>query len=123
MTTEDRNAKARAYYKVNKEKVLARQKTYYQSNKESHNATKNKWRQSLKDKFYTLYYLTEHHYVGVTNQPRIRMVKHRVLGRITRNYEVIATFKTKREALDAEKHLHSIGYEGAHKQSKLTTKL
>lgn len=98
--------------KSNKEKVAKYQKEYRIANKESVRKTEKIYRQSLKDGFYTLYYLPEHHYIGITNQPKKRLINHRATGRLTEGYEVVATFDTKREALDAETYMHSIGYVG-----------
>ena len=65
---------------------------------------------SQKNDFHTLYYLPEEHYIGITCQPRTRMRLHKSHGNHILDYETVATFKTKREALDAERYLHSIGY-------------
>jgi hypothetical protein len=132
----------KAYYLKNKEKIQARKKAhrlanidiykakdkeryladieinrskardYHHKNKELLSVKKKTYRESLKDDFYTMYYIPQHHYIGITNQPIIRIRNHSSVGRITTGYEVVSTFETKREALDAEKYMHSIGYCG-----------
>ena len=73
-------------------------------------------RAKKKTTFYSLYYLPEMHYIGVTNQLQVRMWNHNCLGRITEGYEVICTFETKREALDAERFIQdTYGYNGKNK--------
>ena len=77
------------------------------------------WRLAQKKEYYTLYYIPSENYIGISFQPSIRMYAHKYSNRDTTNWVTIKTFKTKREALDAERFYHSIGYEGANKQSKL----
>ena len=91
--------KVKEYYEANKVKIAAQRKGYYESKK---------------DDFYTLYYLPEEHYVGVSNRPKFRMYSHKNNGKHVLDYEVVATFKTKREALDAERYMQeSLGYLGS----------
>ena len=71
--------------------------------------------ESQKNDFYTLYYLPEHHYIGITTQPSIRMRLHKSHGRHVLDMEVVDTFKTKREALDSEAYMQSIGYNVSNK--------
>ena len=127
MTKEQRREYDKAYYKANRDKILSqkiayqevnsqriaeRRKSYYRANSKEILSKDKLKRESLKDSFYTLYYLREEHYVGVTNQPKLRLKNHKKSGKHTIDYEAITTFNTKREALDAERHLHSIGYNG-----------
>ena len=111
---EKKRLYAVAYNLANKDKARA----YYLKNRERILASKKRFRKSLVDGFYTMYYLKEEHYVGVTNQPKTRIPRHKVNGKHTLDYEVIATFKTKLEALNAEKYMHSIGYNGINKHYK-----
>tara|TARA_R110000822_G_C14905788_1_gene449563 strand:- start:54 stop:377 length:324 start_codon:yes stop_codon:yes gene_type:complete len=69
-------------------------------------------RESLRQDFYTLYYLKEENYIGVTNQPKLRLGQHKRNKRHVLDYEAVSTFKTKEEALNAERYMHSIGYNG-----------
>ena len=68
--------------------------------------------EATKDGYYYLYYLPEHHYVGVTNWVHDRMYKHRRAGRITEGYEVIAKFERAVDAHLLETLLHQRGYLG-----------
>ena len=67
------------------------------------------------DGHYTLYYIPEHHYVGMTNSIRDRMNEHRSVkgGRkITVGYEVIGTFEKAVDCHLMETKLHAMGYHG-----------
>ena len=94
-------------YKLKNKKALADKQLLY--------------RKGLKDIEYTLYYLKEEHYVGVTNQYKFRLLNHKKNGRHILDFEPIYKYKTKREALDAEKYLHSIGYNGVNINSTKKT--
>lgn len=110
----DKQMKRRLRYLKNKDAERGKIKEYYEANKEEILAQRKKYRNSLKDDFYTLYYLKEDHYVGVTNQLKGRMYNHKNKGKHVLDYEVIATFKTKREALDAERYMQdSLSYLGS----------
>ena len=106
------------YREVNRESIKANKKAHYLKNKESIKKRVGKYKQSLKDSFYTIYYLSEEHYVGVTNQPKIRMQNHKINKNHVLDYEVITTVKTRREALDIESFLHKLNYNGKHPQTK-----
>ena len=70
------------------------------------------YKRTKTNSFYTLYYLPEEHYVGMSQQPKIRLQNHKSAGKHVLDYEVIGTFKNKRECLTAEHYMHSIGYNG-----------
>ena len=74
----------------------------------------------FKDGHYSVYYLPEHHYVGMTNSIRSRMQEHRSKHkRITDGYEIIGTYERAVDAHVTEAILHSMGYYGFHyKHSK-----
>ena len=113
-TREEKNAYAKAYYNANREAVKEKRAQYYKDNKEAFQERARSFKSNAVEDFHTLYYLPEHHYAGVTNQPKLRMLNHRAAGKVTTGWEVVATFKAKREALDAEYELHKIGYYGKH---------
>jgi len=72
-------------------------------------------RKRYKNGYYTVYYLPEHHYVGMTNALKNRLQEHRSKnGRITVGYEVIATFERAVDAHWFETTLHAMGYHGFH---------
>ena len=150
MTREEKKVYMKAYNKAyrlaNKEKLAAQKKKYHEDNKELFSLKKKqkyeankepaikrakKWykankdlvkerRDAKTDDFYTLYFIPNHNYVGVTNQTYARMNNHRVKNnKDTTNWTTIKTFKTKREALDAESFYHSIGYEGCGRKNQL----
>jgi hypothetical protein len=62
---------------------------------------------------YAVYYLPEHHYVGMTNNIDNRMMLHRSHNkRITDGYEIIGVYSTAIEAHLVETTLHLMGYYG-----------
>ena len=91
---------------------------YYEKNKSAMLKKIRAYKATLKDDFYTVYYLKEEHYIGVTNQPKIRMQNQKRNGKHVLDYEVVTTVKTKREALDIESLLHKLNYNGKHPQIK-----
>ena len=102
----------------NKELISKKLKDRYTKNKASVKSKVLSYKQTLKDDFYTVYYLKEEHYIGVTNQPKIRMQNQKRNGKHVLDYEVVTTVKTKREALDIESLLHKLNYNGKHPQIK-----
>ena len=119
MTKEDKRIYDKAYGAKNKARIADYKAKYYEANKEAYRLRSEKHINDCVNDFHTLYYLPEHHYIGITNQPRTRIRGHRAKGRITEDFEVVAIFETKREALDAEFYLHNIGYFGKHKNKRI----
>ena len=78
--------------------------------KECRRAYGKRWRQG--DGLYNVYYLPEHHYVGMSNRINARLSQHRKQGRITEGYEIVYKCKTPAMALLMEAYLHTMGYEG-----------
>jgi predicted GIY-YIG superfamily endonuclease len=111
---QERKDYAKRYRAANKEKQAALTKRWRKDNKEAIREKKRLENEALKDDFYTLYYLPEEHYIGVTCRPKMRMKKHRTEGnRITKGYEVVSIFNTKKEALDTERFMHDyLDYNG-----------
>lgn len=93
--------------------MLKYNKAYKLKNKKELAAKQLIYREGLRDAEYTLYYLKEEHYIGITNQYKFRLLNHKKNGNHILDFEVISKYKTKREALDTERYLHSIGYNGA----------
>tara|TARA_R110001632_G_scaffold212397_1_gene338167 strand:- start:127 stop:537 length:411 start_codon:yes stop_codon:yes gene_type:complete len=94
-----RNKDTRIYYKKNKEKLLNTHKEFYKSKGLDH---------------HVVYYLPEVNYCGVTINPHYRMKLHRVRGNDTTGWKVLATAKTKKEALKIESKYHiEMGMNGA----------
>lgn len=63
---------------------------------------------------YTVYYLPEEHYVGMTKDLLYRMRDHRKNGKIVEGYEVVGRFKSAKQAHLMETVLHIMGYHGFH---------
>ena len=115
MTKDEKKEYDRKRYLENKSSIDERQRLYRLANLEKVRIKDENYRNSMKDGLYTLYYLKEEHYVGITDSVKRRMRVHKSLGKYTEDVEVICKFKTKREALDAEGLLHSVGYNGKNK--------
>lgn len=81
--------------------------------KKGHNKKKRK-----RDPHFTVYYLPEHHYVGMTNSLKSRMLDHKKNGKIVYGHEVVSTFSNAIEAHLFETILHRMGYNGFHYKSK-----
>ena len=76
----------------------------------------NKKRISYKiDKYYSVYYIPEEHYVGVSNHVARRIQQHKLRGKITNDWEVIAKFERQVDAHWFETLFHMRGYNGYRK--------
>ena len=101
------------YFQKNKERLTAKQTKYNEANKEAINAWHKAHRETLKDGFYTIYYLPKHHYIGVTSRLKSRLHGHKWQGRDTSGCIAMYKIKDKREALDLERKLHEeLGFNG-----------
>ena len=65
-----------------------------------------------KDGFFSLYYLPEEHYIGITDCVKRRIDHHSANGKITEGYEVIAKFERSVDAHLLETMFHMRGYNG-----------
>ena len=61
---------------------------------------------------YSVYYIPEEHYVGMSKNVYSRMNKHKHLGKIIDDYEVLQSFENPIEAHLMETRLHLMGYNG-----------
>ena len=118
MTKEEKREYDKIYRAANLDVLKAKSRDRYIKNKSHTKSKVLSYKQTLKDDFYTVYYLKEEHYIGVTNQPKIRMQNQKRNGKHVLDYEVVTTVKTKREALDIESLLHKLNYNGKHPQIK-----
>ena len=102
------------YREDNKERIAA----YYEANKEK----RKEKRDSKKDGLYTVYYLKEDHYVGLTNCLYKRLEYHKNTNkRHVEDVEIIGKYQNKEEGLRVEAALHAMGYLGRHPKSKQQT--
>lgn len=113
MTKEEQRAYQKKYREANKEVYVSYQKAWYQANKEKVNNQVKSFIAAKKHD-YVVYYLPEHHYVGVTNCLYSRLNNHRSsYNRITEGYEVLYTAKDAVEARAVERYMHyEMGYNG-----------
>jgi len=115
---EDAKAWNRKYYELHKEKKSVYNKLQYEANKEKIKANYK----SKKDGYYTVYYLKEEHYVGMTDYLTYRLKVHKSRNnRHIEDVEVIAKYKTKEGATRVEAALHSMGYNGRNPSYKQQT--
>lgn len=63
---------------------------------------------------YTVYYLPEEHYVGMTKDIGKRIKDHKKLGKITEGYEIIGQYSDPKMAHLVETRMHLMGYNGFH---------
>lgn len=131
---DKKKAYSKAYYKANKEEICAKQKIYNEANKEGIAATGKKWRLANKESVnarakahreskklpHTIVYCIPNYngkgdnYAGVTDNPYMRMCKHKSVGRVnTDKWYVLEEIKCRKEALIIEARYHSEGYHGA----------
>tara|TARA_R110002126_G_C10370507_1_gene493370 strand:+ start:310 stop:771 length:462 start_codon:yes stop_codon:yes gene_type:complete len=117
------------YNKANKEKVDTYNKAWREANKEYfkawNEANKEKisaYKESKKDGLYTVYYLKEEHYAGMTSRLYYRLAEHKSkYNRHIEDVEIIGKYKTKKEATRVEAALHAMGYLGGHPRTKQQT--
>ena len=133
MNKEEKREYMKKYYQANKEKILPKQKKYNQANKEEIaayciankekiSAKKKVWYEAKKDGYYTVYYLKEEHYAGMTSNLTYRLNNHKShYNRHIEDVEIIGKYKTKAEATRVEAALHSMGYLGRHPNYKQQT--
>lgn len=101
--TEEQRLKWNAYMRLYNKKN-------YNSKKENARHVKN-YAESC-DEYFSVYYLPEEHYIGMTNNIKRRIKYHEYSGRITDDFEVLATFKRQVDAHLFETLLHSMDYNG-----------
>ena len=79
-------------------------------------------RDSHKDGLYTVYYLKEDHYVGITSNLSYRLFVHKSkCNRHVEDVEIVGKYKTKAEAERVEAALHAMGYLGRNPNHKPLT--
>jgi len=119
MTKEERREYSKRYRAVNKEKVAAHKKAWTEKNKEKVAAVKKGWYEAKKHEP-VVYYLPEHHYVGVTDCLYTRLIRHRSFNkRLTGDCEIIYTAKDMTEARAVERYMHyEMGYNGRYGGTK-----
>tara|TARA_R110002124_G_scaffold163343_1_gene330692 strand:+ start:189 stop:575 length:387 start_codon:yes stop_codon:yes gene_type:complete len=123
MSKEERNRIAcKKYNDANKEKKAAYNKAYNEANKEDIAVKRKNRYESKKDGYYTVYYLKEEHYAGMTNNLTNRLYQHKSKqNRHVEDVEIIGKYETKEEATRVEAALHAMGYLGRHPQLKQQT--
>jgi len=119
MTTEEKREYNKKYRAANKEKKAAYSKSWYEANREKALAAMSVWKETQQHAA-VVYYLPEHHYVGVTKWLAHRLTKHRSsYNRVTEGCEIIYTAKDMIEARAVERYMHyEMGYNGKKRGTK-----
>ena len=116
LKTKKRN---RANYLKNRdrdrEKNKEKSRLWYSKNSEKAKKQMSEYRKSKTLDGYALYYIPKHNYIGITNRPDLRASQHKHIGKDVSRFTVLTTYTTKREALDAEKYMHNLGFKGENK--------
>ena len=136
MNKEEKSEYNKKYNEANKEILAAKRKvykqTYNKANKEKVDTYNKAWREANKEYFkawneakdglYTVYYLKEEHYAGMTSRLYYRLAEHKSkYNRHIEDVEIIGKYKTKKEATRVEAALHAMGYLGGHPRTKQQT--
>ena len=80
------------------------------------------WLKLREKKSYTVYYLREEHYAGMTTGLKARLSRHKNhYKRHIEDVEIIGEYETKAEATRVEAALHSMGYLGKDYRHKKQT--
>ena len=87
-------------------------KKSYQRAKESITEYYKARQEDQKDGYTYVYYIPEHHYVGISCNIKSRMRLHRNQGRFTEGMEILARFEKHVDAHWFETMLHMRGYNG-----------
>ena len=109
------------HYQENKETYRYNSSKWIKNNPERFKKIKSKymkvyskkWHKKHEDGLHRVYYIPEHHYVGVTDNLYHRMNQHKnTNNRILDGFEIIYSTPHRNEALKVESKLHSMGYQG-----------
>tara|TARA_R110001606_G_C14839895_1_gene585589 strand:+ start:34 stop:387 length:354 start_codon:yes stop_codon:yes gene_type:complete len=61
---------------------------------------------------FVVYYIPSAHYVGITNQPKARLLWHKTNGKDIKNWRVLFCSEDRYEARIMENRYHDMGFEG-----------
>lgn len=122
---EKTKAYTKAWRLANKERLKAydkaTNKAWYEANKEKAAALNKANRESKKLPYNIVYCIPDYdglgnNYAGVTNQPEIRMNRHKNLGKLnTSDWYELGRCDCREEAEVLESSFHKLGYHGAHR--------
>jgi predicted GIY-YIG superfamily endonuclease len=75
-----------------------------------------KYREQMKHKP-TVYLLVKENYVGTTSRLKHRIYQHKHNGKFVEDFIVLASFDSRKDALDLEEFMHELGYNGKHRNN------
>jgi len=96
---------------VRKQESIANRKAYIKHKSKRTVYNKNYFK-NKKDGLYHVYLLWEEFYCGQTESPTIRLYGHKNIGKYTKDYDKVMSFKTRKEAKLMEAHFHALGWYG-----------
>ena len=62
----------------------------------------------------TVYLLVKENYVGTTSRLKHRIYQHKHNGKFVEDFIVLASFDSRKDALELEEFMHELGYNGRH---------
>ena len=87
----------------------------YSANRDSRVKGMRELYKSSTSSYYTVYFIPEYNYIGVTNNLSRRVLNHKNNeGRVFSEYSEVSRFNSKEEALYVEYQLHCQGFNGKH---------
>tara|TARA_R110000744_G_scaffold80050_1_gene157122 strand:+ start:46 stop:489 length:444 start_codon:yes stop_codon:yes gene_type:complete len=108
--------KAKKHYSHNREAIISRVNARTDVKRESINVYKQELYNSTKHKP-IVYLLTKENYVGVTENLKHRLSSHKHKSNRDISHRVLAELSNREDALELEALLHSIGYNGKHRNN------
>jgi len=119
MTKEEIKEYGKKYRAANREREADRNRAWKEKNKEKVAVRMKAWTDAKKHEP-VVYYLPEHHYIGVTDCLYTRLRNHRNNNnRLIGDCEIIYTAKDMTEARAVERYMHyEMGYNGRYGGTK-----
>lgn len=106
---EENKLRAKKWRQDNSEQYKSYLKNWFKENYEY----SKKYYHDYKDGFHYVYYIPEHHYIGVTGNLKYRKFHHKNINkRLLNGFEIVYKTPSRSEALKVESKLHSMGYCG-----------
>ncbi len=111
-----KSSKTKKHYSHNRDAIISRVNARTEAKRESINAYKQELYKSTKHKP-IVYLLTKENYVGVTENIKHRLSSHKHKSNRDTSYRVLAELNNREDALELEALLHTIGYNGRHRNN------
>ena len=115
----ERRRKKYAEDKSHREAIQAKNRDKYRTNTRAILDSKKRRYANNRTDTYSVYYLPEEHYVGMTNAPLNRIQRHKSDGKDIEGFTVLREFNNPFDAHIYETQWHSIGARGFHMKYNL----